>query len=85
MFLYPACSYNRHILYRRYENRLQKRVLIASMFLYQEIVFSIENNYPVPIFFCENLHIWMSAFEWNTKNIFYFKILEVVRHFMTNI
>ena len=51
----------------------------------KEIVFSIENNYPVPIFFCENLHIWMSAFEWNTKNIFYFKILEVVRHFMTNI
>ena len=50
-----------------------------------EIVFSIENNYPVQIFLCENLHIWMSAFEWNTKNFFYFKILEVMRHFMTNI
>ena len=51
----------------------------------KEIVFSIENNYPVPIFFCENLHIWMSAFVWNTKNFFYFKILELIRHFMTNI
>ena len=50
-----------------------------------EIVFSIENNYPFQIFLCENLHIWMSAFERNTKNFFYFKILEVMRHFMTNI
>ena len=27
-----------------------------------EIVFSIENNYPVPIFVCENLHTVRSAY-----------------------